>query len=367
MAPPPTNPCSRRSRRPEDHINIEFYIIEDDEVGRRFSERLLEKRSQGVAIRILYDSVGSLVTPAAYFERLREAGIQVLEFNPINPLEARQEWSVNHRDHRKIVVVDGEVAFIGGINISSVYSSGSSPRSSGGGRRGAQAGWRDTNVRIRGPAVVSIQLLFLETWLAQGGGALEERDWFPPQGARGGQLVRIIASDPDAPAPAIYLTLLSVIEHAEVSVHLTMAYFVPDEQMLHALMRAASRGVDVRIIVPSESDFWAVFYAGRGYYDDLLRAGVRLYERQGTLLHAKTAVIDGVWSTVGSSNVDPRSFLHNAEINAVILGTTFADQMEAMFARDLVRSVQIDPAGWSRRSLRDRAAEWAARIWAYWL
>jgi cardiolipin synthase len=346
-----------------DHINLEFYIVEDDEIGRRFAERLIRKSSEGIAVRLMYDSVGSLATPHDFFERLRAAGIQVLEFNPVNPLETRKDWSVNNRDHRKIVVVDGEVAFIGGINISGVYSSGSSPGSSGSG----SAGWRDTNVRLRGPAVVQIQLLFLNAWVLQGGGAKDERDWFPAQPPRGNHLVRVIASEPEAAEPAIYLTLLSVLEHAEISISMTMAYFVPDEQTLFALMRAARRGVDVKIIVPSKSDFWAVFHAGRAHYADLLRAGVQLYERQETLLHAKTAVIDGVWSTVGSSNIDLRSFLHNAEVNVVILGTGFANEMNAMFERDLARSVQIDPVRWKRRPLRDRTVEWVAEIWEYWL
>jgi cardiolipin synthase len=345
-----------------DHINLEFYIVEDDEIGQRFSERLIRRRSEGVAVRLMYDSVGSLTTPEDFFDRLRAAGIQVVEFNPVNPLDSRKDWSVNNRDHRKIAVVDGEVAFIGGINISGVYSSGSSPS-----RGSGSAGWRDTNVRIRGPAVAQIQLLFLNAWVLQGGGAREERDWFPAQPRRGDHLVRVIASDPGATQPAIYLTLISVLEHAELSISMTMAYFVPDEQTLSALMRAARRGVDVKIIVPSRSDFWAVFHAGRAHYADLLRAGVKIYERQETLLHSKTVIVDAVWSTVGSSNIDLRSFLHNAEVNVVILGTDFAGEMNAMFERDLARSVRIDPERWARRPLLDRTAEWVAEIWEYWL
>jgi cardiolipin synthase len=357
-----------------DHINVEFYIIEDDEVGRRFARRLIEKAAEGIAIRLIYDSVGSLTTPSAFFEDLRQAGIQVVEFNPVNPLDADEDWNVNNRDHRKIVVVDGRVAFLGGINISGVYSRGSAPGGSGGSggssglsRGSGEAGWRDTNVRIEGPAVAQIQLLFLNTWMRQGGGALRERDWFPRPARRGSDLVRVIASEAGGESPAIYLTLLSVIEHAELSVHLTMAYFVPDTPTLEALMRSARRGVDVKIIVPSRSDFWAVFYAGRASYSRLMRAGVKLYERQGTLLHSKTAVIDGIWSTVGSSNIDTRSFLHNNEINAVVLGTEFAAEMRAMFERDLALSKRIEADDWARRGLRDRVLELAARIWSHWL
>jgi cardiolipin synthase len=358
--------------RARDHINAEFYIIEDDEIGQRFAERLIRRSSQGIAVRLIYDSVGSLATPREFFDGLRRAGIQVLEFNPVNPLEGDEDWSLNNRDHRKVVVVDGTIAFIGGINISGVYSRGSSPGGSSGSSAGlskgsGDAGWRDTNVRIEGPAVAQLQLLFLNTWMRQGGGAVRERTWFPPPVPRGNQLVRVVASEAGDEAPAVYLTLLSVIDHAEFSVHLTMAYFVPDDQTLDALVRAAGRGVDVKIIVPSRSDFWAVFYAGRAHYAELLRAGVQLYERQETLLHSKTAVIDGVWSTVGSSNIDPRSFLHNDEVNAVILGTAFAAEMARMFERDLARSSRIDPRRWARRGVRDRVLELAARVWEYWL
>ena len=350
-----------------DHINIEFYIIEDGPIGREFSERLIRKVSQGVSVRLIYDSVGSLDTPETYFERLRAAGIQVVEFNPVNPLDVRRKWRLNNRDHRKMVIVDGAVAFLGGINISEVYSSGSTPASPGRARAGREPGWRDTNLRIRGPGVVPLQLIFLSTWVEQGGGALDEREWFPPPRRAGDHLVRVIASGPGDHEPAIYLTLLSVIEHAELSVHLTIAYFVPDDQTLRALISAARRGVDVTIIVPSRSDCWAVFYAGRAHYADLLDSGVKLYERQEALLHSKTAVIDGVWSTIGSSNIDLRSFLHNREVNAVVLGTGFAERMNDMFERDLARSKAIDPGAWAHRSLGDRIAEWTAELWEYWL
>jgi cardiolipin synthase A/B len=361
-----------------DHINAEFYIIEDDAEGRRFSDLLIAKREQGVAVNLIYDSVGSLNTPVEYFERLRAAGVQVLQFNPVNPLQAREGWRINNRDHRKIVIVDGRIAFTGGINISNVYSSGSGPRrgSSGsspfGGSEGkhptpTDPGWRDTNVRIAGPAVSVLQKLFIGTWQRQGGPQLADRNWFPAMKPQGDQLVRIIDSGPDDELPAIYATYIAAIRYAEKSVHLTMAYFVPDPQTLEALTQAAARGVDVTLVLPSYTDFWAVFHAGRSHYKDLLEAGVKIYERQDALLHAKTAVVDGVWSTVGSSNLDWRSFLHNTEVNAIVLGPKFGDQMEAMFKRDLAASARITREAWQQRPLSVRMKEWAARIWAYWL
>jgi cardiolipin synthase A/B len=354
-----------------DHVNLEFYMIEDDEIGKEVSELLIKKRAQGVAVNLIYDSVGSLNTPPEFFNHLRDAGVRVLQFNPINPFEASRGWRVNHRDHRKIAIVDGRIAFTGGINISNVYSSGSSAKlGSGSGSRPPSPkdpGWRDTNIRIAGPAVAELQKLFLATWEEQHGPPLPAREWFPQMKPQDNQLVHVIASGPDDPVPIIYATYVSAIQHAEKSVHFTMAYFVPDPQTLDALQDAARRGVDVTLVLPSYTDFWAVFHAGRSHYEDLLEAGVKIYERQDALLHAKTAVIDGVWSTVGSSNLDWRSFLHNSEVNAIILGTEFGAQMETMFSRDLKASRQITPETWARRPLSDRLKEGAARMWAYWL
>ncbi len=360
-----------------DHINAEFYIIEDGTWSERFGDVLLRKRAEGVAVNLIYDSVGSMSTPRSYFDRLREGGVQVLEYNPVNPLAARAGWSVNNRDHRKILIVDGKIAFTGGINISDVYSSapsrgsggsGSFGSGSGGGRRSSRdPGWRDTNLRIAGPAVAALQKLFFATWEQQGGAPLAPRNWFPVMKPAGDQLVRIIGSGPGDELPAIYAAYIAAVRTAEKSVHLTMAYFVPDPQTLETLKEAAQRGVDVRLVLPSYTDFWAVFHAGRSYYHELLAAGIKIYERQEALLHAKTAVIDGVWSTVGSSNLDWRSFLHNAEVNAVVLGPRFGAQMQEMFARDVGASREITREAWEQRPLGVRMKEWLARLWEYWL
>jgi len=179
--------------------------------------------------------------------------------------------------------------------------------------------------------------------------------------------VRAIGSTSDDADSPIYLTLLSAIEHAEQQVHITNAYFAPDPQFLKALTDAAQRGVDVKLILPSHTDSWAVFYAGRSHYSKLLRAGVKIYERRGAVMHSKTASIDGVWSTIGSTNLDWRSFVHNDEINAAILGRDFSRQMEAMFAKDLAESDAIDLERWERRSLLLRLKEGVARLAEYWL
>lgn len=356
-------------RGARDHINLETYIFEDGEAGQRFARALLERQAAGVQVNVIYDSVGALLTPKPFFDRLRAAGIRVLEFNPISPLARHSKTLLwNNRDHRRQLIVDGRVAFTGGVNISDTYSSAPGQRAR---KRHAdddpQTGWRDTHLRIEGPVVAEFQKLFLDTWARQQGAPLAPREYFPRLAAQGGEIVRAIGSTPDDPHSLFYLTLLSAITHAEVRVQLTIAYFAPDRQLLGALTDAARRGVEVTLLLPSRTDSWPVFHLGRSYYAQLLKAGVRIHERRGAVMHAKTACIDGVWSTVGSTNLDWRSFLHNDEINAVILGRSFAAQMEAVFAADLAQSRAITPEDWSDRGPMDRLREWAARLGAYWL
>ena len=348
------------------HIHLETYIFDDDDVGRRFAQALIDRQRQGVQVRVIRDSVGTLGVPPAFFQRLADAGVQVLEFNPANPLTARRAWVLNQRDHRKLLIIDGHTAFLGGINISSVYSGGSSAHGMLA-RPVGQPAWRDTDLQLQGPAVAELQKLFLATWAAQQGGPLADARHFPPVAASGRLVVRVIASSPEEPFSLIYATLLSAIASAETSVHLTNAYFVPDPQLLAALEAAAARGVDVRLVLPSRTDAWVVFHAGRSHYDRLLRAGVKIHERRGVVLHAKTALVDGVWATVGSTNLDWRSFLHNHELNAVVLGAEFGARVQAMFEADLAASEAIRLEDWLRRPTAQRVKEALARLWEYWL
>lgn len=356
-------------RAARDHINLETYIFEGDEVGLALAELLIEKRQAGVTVNVIYDSVGTLDTPREFFERMRDAGIRVLEFNPVNPLKARRGWDINQRDHRKLLVVDGRIALTGGVNISKVYGKSSllASHRQRPPKDAKEAAWRDTHMQIEGPAVAEFQKLFLGTWLRQTGKLLDDAQYFPELKPRGKALVRAIGSTPDHADYAIYKTYISALTNADKYVHLTTAYFVPDRQVVQAMLDAARRGVDVRIIFPSLTDVGLILYAGRSYYDELLAAGVRVYERKAAVLHAKTAVIDGVWSTIGSTNLDMRSFLHNDELNAVVLDTDFAERMEALFQHDLSESTEITAQTWSQRGWRERLREWTTRMLEYWL
>lgn len=349
-----------------DHINMETYIMEDDDVGRRFADALLAKQQQGVQVNLIYDSVGTLGTPEEFFQRLRDGGIRTLQFNPVNPATAKAGWDVNQRDHRKLLLVDGRTVFLGGINISNVYSGGSS-RGLAKPRLDGEPPWRDTDLQIDGPVVAEFQKLFLATWEAQKGEPLAARNFYPTLLPQGKEVVRAIGSSPDDEFSLIYVTLLSAIASAETEVWLTNAYFVPDPQLLAALKAAAARGVDVRVVLPGRTDSALVFNAGRSYYDQLLRDDVIIYERREALLHAKTVVIDGVWTTVGSTNLDWRSFLHNHEVNAVVLGKELGDRMRKSFAADVALSDEVTLEQWRKRSLAKRVKERFARLWQYWL
>ena len=348
-----------------DHINLETYIIDDDDVGRKFSDLLLKKRAEGVQVNLIYDSVGSFNNPASFFKRLTDGGIKVVEFNPINPLKARGNWLLAHPDHRKILIVDGKIAITGGINISSVYSS----RLSGGRviEKGKPLPWRDTDIQIEGPAVAEFQKLFLDTWSKQNGPKLSGGNYYPRAKEDGNALVRVVGSIPGSDNRIMFIVYVAAITFAEHSIHLTNAYFIPDDQILKAFMDAARRGVDVKIILPGTTDSAVALYAAQYNYSGLLEAGVKIYERRNALLHAKTAVIDGVWSTVGSTNMDYWSLLSNDEANAVVLNRDFAAEMEKTFTKDIVESHQIKVEEWKERPLFWKIREWFAHLFIRWL
>lgn len=360
------------------YVHMETYIFEDDAEGARFAEALIAARNRGADVALMVDAVGTIKTPDALFQRLRDAGVQVAVFNPISPVNgSRAGWSPNQRNHRKVLVVDGKVGYLGGINVSAVYAS--SPASGSGASGGVGSGadakrtdaqaapWRDTHLQIEGPAVAQLEAVIRDGWQSQakeplrGGGTAIASPVGPTR-------VRILANQPDrSDGYTVYLTLMSAFESAQRSIHITMAYFVPDPAFVDVLAAAAQRGVDVALVLPGFSDSSLVFNAGRSHYGKLLKAGVKIYERRDALLHAKTAVVDGVWSTVGSSNMDWRSFALNYEVNAVVLGPEFAADMEALFQRDVTESVRITPEAWRARGVDDRFMEFFSRMFERWL
>ncbi len=350
------------------HIHIETFIYDDDELGRAFADLLSEKRREGVEVRVLYDSIGSMETDPAFFERLRNAGIEVREFRPMNPAETPLVWKIQNRDHRKIIVVDGRIGFTGGINISGTYASSSSTKP--GPVRGVEEGWRDTHVRIEGPAVAQLQALFFETWQRAGDASAVccEAAYFPPLQPDGPDLVTIVATDSeDAGDRSLYATYLAAFKHAHERLWITHAYFAPNDELLDAMIEAAQRGVDVRMVAPGFTDSNVILYATQSTYARLLKGGVRIYERDDALLHAKSVVIDGVISIVGSANLDMRSFVHNDEVNAIVVSRNFAKEMERIFQRDEQASRELDLERWRDRGLLQRFKEWGSRLIWYWL
>lgn len=352
-------------------VMLESYIVEDQGVAAEIAALLLRKAAQGVRVTMVYDAVGSISTPDAFFKGLNDGGVATCAFNPVNPTKRPGYWGINHRDHRKLLVVDDEVAFTGGINISRVYGSGSGSFL----RRKApprddplEDGWRDTQIEIRGPAVAAMVDLYTATWRDQGCKG-ELGPAAPPSAARepGERIVKLLASDPRDEVNRIYTTLLGAVQASRRSVHLTMAYFAPGDDFVDALCDAAKRGVQVALVLPGRSDFALVLHAGRSYYTRMLECGIKLHEMERAVMHSKTAVIDGVFSTVGSSNLDWRSLVSNSELNAIVLGEDFGAQLEALFIKDRAASVAVEPDQWRQRGLKQRALELVGRAAQRWL
>ena len=354
--------------RARERILFESYIFEDSKIAAEMATLLTGKAAQGVAVALLYDAVGSIGATPEMFERLAAGGVAVCKFNPLNPLERPGYWGINHRNHRKVLVVDQEVAYTGGINISSTYSSGSFSGNrkkappDGDPKKLLEDGWRDTHIELRGPVVPAFAVGFEQLWRQEGCKGSVGRVTSPAPAVVGERVVKLIQSDPQEKGNRLYTALLAAIDAAQKSVHLTMAYFAPGQDMIDALANAARRGVDVTLVLPGASDFTLILHAGRSYYTQMLEAGVRLHEMEDAMMHAKTAVIDGVFSTVGSSNMDWRSFVTNNEVNVIVLGADFGEQLEALFRRDLERSTAIEAQAWSRRGLKQRALEVVGRM-----
>lgn len=330
-----------------EEVLIESYIFKDDATGRSLSEALARAVGRGVKVRVLADAFGSIATRREFWKEMRAQGIEVRLFNPLFPQLLLQPF----RDHRKILVVDSATGLTGGMNIGDEYGSGLPSA----GRRGP---WRDTHVLVQGPAAWGMAIVFTEAWHAAGGTTVELRPLAP---ATGGVPILVLDSRPFRGTSEMASALAAVVAATRRRLWITNAYFAPRWRAVKALGDAARRGVDVRLLLPGRSDVPLVRHAGHGYYAALLARGVRIFEYQPAVLHAKSLVADDFLSLVGSSNLDFRSFHFNAECNLALLddetGRTFSDAFE----RDLEKSVEIRAAAWSRRSILHRVGDALAR------
>ena len=334
-----------------DEILLEMYWFGSDEVGRRFAAALAAKARAGLRVAVLYDAVGSLETDGSFFRWLVAAGVEVREFNPVAPWRRRFDLAaINRRDHRKLLVLDGRVGFTGGVNLGDPWA----PKSEGGG------GWRDDMVRVEGPAALTMRAIFAHGWETAGGlfRAMSKLDGaaitaLPPEGAR----VRLLANHDFGDARAIRSAYLEQIKHARHNVFITNSYFLPDRVVRRALIRAARRGVDVRVLIPGKIDVPAVAYAAQRMLPRLLRAGVKVYRWGGEILHAKTASVDGCWATVGTYNLDHRSWRYNLEVNLAVSDEGFAAALSAKFLEDLEASNEVKSQDLEGRSIKARLLE----------
>ncbi|HEY6873088.1 MAG TPA: phospholipase D-like domain-containing protein [Geobacteraceae bacterium] len=312
-------------------IVLEFYIIKDDCTGCAFADALLSAAGRGVRVFLLYDYVGCFDTPATYFKRLEKGGVKCLPFNP-PPFRKGIAW-FDKRDHRKMAVIDGRAAFVGGLNIADEYA----------GYGESVERWRDMGVRIAGPAAAGFQQLFLDSWLDEGGmddGAVRREAAVPPEDADGAE-VMIVSGGPHHNRSFIRGAFRMAIAGASEDIKILNPYFLPGPRVLRSLLRAAGRGVRVQLVLPAKSDMPLVRLISRSHYALLLRGGIEIFERQGTVLHAKVMLIDDYWAVIGSANLDQRSFHRNYEVNVIVDSREFGDQVAGMFAEDLDRSRRI--------------------------
>jgi cardiolipin synthase len=339
-------------------ILLESYIFKDDTTGRQFLEGVKAASARGIEVRVLADALGSYETHEDFWKEMERSGIEVRLFHPL----FERLWYQPFRDHRKILVVDREIAFTGGMNIGEEY--GSFRRR----RRGAATveTWRDTHVRVEGPAAWEMSVVFSEGWLHAGGQPFE-MDPLPAEAIDApGSRILVLDSRPKRGQAESAAVLAAIAAAARRNLWITNAYFAPGRGALKILGDAAARGVDVRLLLPGKTDVPIVRRAGHGYYGSLLDRGVRIFEYQPSILHAKTLVADGLVSVVGSTNLDFRSFLFNAECDLLILCPETAAKLEAAFLNDLESSQEMKLADWRRRpfgtKIGDRLARWLSPV-----
>lgn len=334
------------------HIHIEYYIYENDVIGNEVKEILMQKAKEGVEVRLIYDAFGSRSIRKKFVNELKESGVEAYPFNRIRfiPLANR----LNYRNHRKIIVVDANCAFTGGINISDRYINNGVNK----------IYWRDTHLRIDGPGVQYLQYLFFCDWNFCSKQKMQpDPVYFNGTNKHNTDIsVQIAASGPDSPTPTIMLSLLKAIHLAKKEILITTPYFIPGESILNALKVASLGGVSVRILAPGISDSKLVNAAAWSYYDDLLKAGVEIFLYRKGFIHVKTMVVDDYISVVGTANMDYRSFDLNFEVNAIIYGEMVAEQLRTNFCNDLKEAEKIEPETWGRRPWYKQLPEKIARL-----
>jgi cardiolipin synthase len=335
-----------------DHIHVEFYIIQPDQVGKTLRDHLVLRAAEGIEVRVLCDAIGSMALPLDFWRPLHNAGGKAVYFRPVLRLipRLRRRDRVDLRNHRKVVVIDGRVGFTGGINVGKEYL-GLNPKI---------GHWRDTHIRIEGPAVLSLQETFLHDWLMTTPYSVDDKRYFPQCSASGEDLVQIIDSGPDQSWAVMEMYYAQAIASSHQRVWITNPYFIPSPAIETALVVAGLRGVDVRLLLPARSDSLLVSQASRSYYEELLAAGVRIFEYQRGFVHAKTMVVDSWIATVGSANMDMRSFNLNFELNAFVFSGQMCQDLAAHFLEDLEAASEVTmelerKTGLSRRLLRSTA------------
>lgn len=338
----------------KDHIHLEYYIVRDDNIGQDIKKVLIHKAKQGVEVRFLYDAVGSIRLSNKYIHELREAGVKMVPFFPVKLPFFNQK--INFRNHRKIVVIDGQSGFVGGLNIGDEYL----------GKHSYYGHWRDTHLWVKGEAVRSLQLIFLQDWYHMTGESLLTPRYLSPslmtesEENFGG--VQMIAGGPDSEWEVIKHLYFSMINSARHSIWIASPYFIPDDEILTSLKIAALSGVDVRILVPDRPDKKTVFYASRSYFPDLLKAGVKIFEYKKGFLHSKIVMVDEELASIGTSNMDMRSFHLNFEINAFLYQTDSIRQLANDFQLDFKESNQLNADQFNSRRLRYRIFESLSRL-----
>jgi cardiolipin synthase len=335
------------------YVHLEYYIIKDDSIGNRLRELLIRKAKQGVEVRLIYDYLGSWGLSKKYLRSLTDNGVQAYPFLPVKLSLFRSK--INHRNHRKLAVVDGKVAFVGGINIADHYLDGL-----------PEIGvWRDTHVQLTGDAVRWLQIVFSLDWYFVSKQSLSNVErYLPAHSVSERCTVQIAASGPDSDWASIMQTYFSAINRASSTLYIATPYFVPNESMLTALCAAALRGVDVRLLISERSDSSITQWASMSYIDTLLEADVRVFLYSRGITHSKLLMADSEFCSVGTANMDVRSFEHNFEVNALFYDRPFTQKLEETFLHDLQYSVELDLKAWQKRPRRERFMENLSRLLA---